>query len=397
MESAGATAGTASLGGLTTPDVDPDSSPVRARTTHVTPRVERLEVTAYEVPTDEPESDGTLEWDSTTIVIVEAFNGSERGIGYTYGDRSVATLIEAKLSDVVRGVDAMRPPSTWIEMRRALRNAGQPGAGAMAVSAVDMALWDLKARLLDLSLADALPRFRDSVPVYGSGGFTSYDHDALREQARGWLRAGMRAVKIKVGRDPDADPERVKVVRDVIGPNIELMVDANGAYASVAEALEHAERFRELGVVWLEEPLPNDDVAGLRHVRRARPAGLEIAAGEYNWSLFDADRLASADAVDVLQSDVTRCGGMTELLRIDGICRAHGVPFSGHCAPAASAHACCAMESVKHLEYFHDHVRVESLLFDGMLEPDGGALTPDDGRPGLGLELRSEADCFRAE
>ncbi len=397
MESPGATAGTTSPEGWAATHADPDPDPVRSRTTHVTARVEGLEATAYEIPTDEPESDGTLEWSSTTIVIVEAFNGRERGIGYTYGDRSVATLIESKLSEVVRGVDAMRPPSTWIEMRRALRNAGQPGAGAMAVSAVDMALWDLKARLLGLPLADALPRFRDSVAVYGSGGFTSYDHDTLREQARGWVRAGMRSVKIKVGREPDADPERIKVVRDVIGPNIELMVDANGAYGSVAEALEHAERFRELGVAWLEEPLPNDDLAGLRQVRRARPAGIEIAAGEYNWSLFDAERLVSADAVDVLQSDVTRCGGVTELLRIDGICRAHGVPFSAHCAPAASAHACCAMESVKHLEYFHDHVRAEALLFEGTLDPEGGRLTPDALRPGLGLELRSDADRFRAE
>ena len=240
--------------------IDRPAEPARSRTTRVKPKVEGLEVTAYEVPTDQPESDGTLKWDSTTAIVVEAFNGRERGIGYTYGDRSVKTLIESKLCDVVSGADAMRPPTAWVEMRRALRNVGQPGEGAMAVSAVDMALWDLKARLLGLPLADALPRFRDSVPVYGSGGFTSYDADALREQARGWVRAGMRSVKIKVGREPDADPERIKVVRDVIGPNIELMVDANGAYGSVAEALQHAERFRELGIVWLEEPLPNDDL-----------------------------------------------------------------------------------------------------------------------------------------
>ncbi|MGA8219561.1 MAG: enolase C-terminal domain-like protein [Solirubrobacterales bacterium] len=377
--------------------IDRPAEPARSRTTRVTPKVEGLEVTAYEVPTDQPESDGTLKWDSTTAIVVQAFNGRERGIGYTYGDRSVKTLIESKLCDVVSGADAMRPPTAWVQMRRALRNVGQPGEGAMAVSAVDMALWDLKSRLLGLPLADALPRFRDSVPVYGSGGFTSYDADALREQARGWVRAGMRSVKIKVGREPDADPERIKIVRDVIGPNIELMVDANGAYGSVAEALQHAERFRELGIVWLEEPLPNDDLPGLHRVRRERPPGIEIAAGEYNWSLFDAERLLSADAVDVLQSDVTRCGGVTELLRIDGVCRAHGVPFSGHCAPAASAHACCAVESVKHLEYFHDHVRVESLLFEGTLDPEGGALTPDGRRAGLGLELRSEAERFRAE
>jgi L-alanine-DL-glutamate epimerase-like enolase superfamily enzyme len=389
MENGGAIAGVALI--------ERPAERVHTRTTRVNPRVEGLEVTTYEIPTDKPESDGTLEWDSTTIVVVEAFNGRERGLGYTYGDRAVATLIESKLGEVVRGVDAMRPPATWVEMRKELRNVGQPGVGAMALSAVDIALWDLKARLLGLPLADALPRFRDDVAIYGSGGFTSYDPGDLREQARGWVEAGMRSVKIKVGRDPESDPERVKVVRDVIGPNVELMVDANGAYGSVAEALGHAERFREQGIVWLEEPLPNDDLEGLRRLRRERPAGIEIAAGEYNWSLFDAQRLLRAGAVDVLQSDVTRCGGVTELLRIDGVCRAHGVPFSAHCAPAVSAQACCAMESLKHLEYFHDHARVESMLFVGTLEPEGGRLRPDGRRGGLGLELRPEAERFRTE
>jgi L-alanine-DL-glutamate epimerase-like enolase superfamily enzyme len=390
MEPTGATVGAAApLGSIGRP-----LEAVRTRTTHATPRVEGLEVRVFEVPTDQPESDGTLEWDSTTVIVVEAFNGREKGLGYTYGDRAVATLIESKLSDLVRGADAMRPPTTWVEMRRELRNAGQPGAGAMAVSAVDVALWDLKARLLGLSLADTLPRFRDSVPIYGSGGFTSYDAARLREQARGWVRAGMRSVKIKVGREPEIDPERIKLVRDVIGPNAELMVDANGAYGSVAEALQHAQRFHELDVVWLEEPLPNDDPGGLAALRRERPAGIEIAAGEYNWSLHDAERLLADETVDVLQSDVTRCGGLTELLRIDGLCRAHGVPFSAHCAPAISAHACCAMESLKHLEYFHDHVRVESMLFEGVLEPSEGCLTPDGSRAGLGLELRPEASRF---
>ena len=369
---------------------------VRTRTTRVNPRVDGVEVTTYEIPTDQPESDGTLEWDSTTVVVVKAFNGREHGLGYTYGDRAVAALIESKLSEIVKGANALRPPTAWARMRSALRNAGQPGLGAMALSAVDIALWDLKARLLGLPLADALPRFWETVPVYGSGGFTSYDDHSLREQARGWVSSGLRSVKIKVGRNPETDPERIKAVREEIGPNVELMVDANGAYRSVADALRHAERFSEEGITWLEEPLSNDELDGLSAVRASRPGGIEIAAGEYNWSVFDAERLLGAGAVDVLQSDVTRCGGITELLRIDGVCRAHGTPFSAHCAPAVSAHACCAMQSLKHLEYFHDHVRVESMLFEGTLELDEGRLRPDGRRAGLGLELRGDAERFRA-
>jgi L-alanine-DL-glutamate epimerase-like enolase superfamily enzyme len=362
-------------------------APVRSRTTHISPSVEGLEVTAYEIPTDQPESDGTLEWDSTTIVVVEAFNGRERGIGYTYGDPAVAALIDSKLAAIVKGADAMRPPEVWAEMRRELRNAGQAGVGSMAISAVDIALWDLKSRLLSVSLADALPRIHRSIPIYGSGGFTSYDEAQLRRQLRGWIESGIRSVKMKVGRDPEGDPARVAAARDEIGPNAELMVDANGAY-SLPQALGLAERFAEQRVSWLEEPLSSDDVEGLAELRGRMPAGMAIAAGEYIWSSLDAQRLLEAGAVDVLQADVTRCGGITELLHIGGLCGANQVPLSAHCAPAVSAHVCCAVETVEHIEYFHDHVRIESMLFEGAPEQRNGELRPVESRAGLGLEPR---------
>jgi L-alanine-DL-glutamate epimerase-like enolase superfamily enzyme len=385
MKADGATAGMAApLGAMgQQPAVE-----VRSRTTEINPTIEGLEAIAYEIPTDQHESDGTYEWDSTTVVVVEAFNGRERGIGYTYGDRSVATLIESKLADIARGEDAMKPSAVWAEMRRELRNAGQQGVGAMAISAVDIALWDLKARLLGVPLSDALPRLRDSVPIYGSGGFTSYDEQRLREQLRGWVESGIRSVKIKVGRDPDADPTRVAIAREAIGPNIELMVDANGAY-TLPQALGLAERFAEQDVTWLEEPLSSEDLEGLAELRGRSPAGMAIAAGEYVWSSLDAQRMLEAGAVDVLQADVTRCGGITELLHIAGLCSARQMPFSAHCAPAVSAHACCAIETVQHVEYFHDHVRIESMLFEGATEPDGGVLRPDESQSGLGLEPRA--------
>jgi L-alanine-DL-glutamate epimerase-like enolase superfamily enzyme len=377
----------ATAGAEAPPAAGQEAASVRSRTTHVSPSVEGVEATVYEIPTDQPESDGTLKWDSTTIVVVEAFNGRERGIGYTYADRAAAALIESKLAAIVRGADAMRPPAVWAAMRRELRNAGQPGIGSMAISAVDIALWDLKSRLLGVSLADALPRIHDSVPIYGSGGFTSYDEPRLREQLRGWIESGIRSVKIKVGRDPEADPGRVAIARDEIGPNGELMVDANGAY-SLPQALGLAERFAEQQVSWLEEPLSSDDLDGLAELRGRMPAGMAIAAGEYIWSSLDAQRLLEAGAVDVLQADVTRCGGITELLHIGGLCGANQVPFSAHCAPAISAQACCAVETVEHIEYFHDHVRIESMFFEGAPEPEKGELRPIESRAGLGLEPR---------
>ena len=356
--------------------------------------IDRIEVSSYTVPTDSPESDGTLEWDSTTMVLVEASGGGEKGLGYTYGDVSVGKFIESKLASTVEGTDAMRPPAAWAAMESAIRNAGRPGVGAMAVSAVDVALWDLKARLLDVPLADVLPRFHDAVPIYGSGGFTSYSMEQLQEQLGGWVEEGIPRVKMKVGREPDQDPHRVRAVRDAIGDDTELMVDANGAYTR-KQALYWAEWFAESGITWLEEPVTSEDVEGLRLLRDRGPAGLAIAAGEYSWNLFYSGGLIEAGAVDILQADVTRCSGITDLLRIDGLCKARSMPFSGHCAPQIHAHACCAMETLVHLEYFHDHVRIENILFDGVLQPEGGYLRPDPSRPGLGIELkRSEADQY---
>jgi L-alanine-DL-glutamate epimerase-like enolase superfamily enzyme len=355
--------------------------------------VKGLTCAAYEVPTDAPESDGTLEWDSTTIVVVEVEGGGEHGLGHTYGDSAVRTLIESKLADPVRGADAMSPSAVWRAMRDVLRNAGQQGVGAMAVSAIDIALWDLKARLLGVPLADALPRARPRVPVYGSGGFTSYSDERLREQLSGWAERGIPRVKMKVGREPERDTDRVAAAREAIGSEVELMVDANGAY-DPKQALLWAERFREWDVRYLEEPVSSDDLEGLRLLRDRAPAGMAIAAGEYGWDLPYFARMLDAGAVDILQADVTRCGGISALLRLDGLCAARNVPLSAHCAPAVSAHACCAMESLVHLEYFHDHVRLEGMLFDGTLDPRDGYLEPDRSRPGLGLELRADAARF---
>jgi L-alanine-DL-glutamate epimerase-like enolase superfamily enzyme len=273
-------------------------------------------------------------------------------------------------------------------MLRAIRNAGRPGFGAMAIAAVDVALWDLKSRLLGLPLADVLPRFHERVPIYGSGGFTNYDDERLAAQLRGWVEAGIPRVKVKVGRDPGRDPERLALARETIGPDVELFVDANGAFGA-KEALRWAERYAEHGVTYLEEPVSSEDREGLRLVRDRGPAGMAIAAGEYEW---DLPRLCDlAGRVDVLQADVTRCGGITNMLRADGICKARNLPLSAHCAPAISAHVCAAIETAVHIEYFHDHVRAERELFAGTLEPDGGCLRPDPDVPGHGLALRESA------
>ena len=349
--------------------------------------VEALDVFARTIPTDEPESDGTLEWDSTTIVVVQAHAEGAVGVGYTYTHDAAARLIEDKLAPLVRGSDLDDVPAQWEELGRQLRNIGRPGIGFMALSAVDIALWDLKARLLDVPLVDLLGAVREEAAVYGSGGFTSYSLERLISQLRGWVQQGIPRVKMKIGRDPTRDPARLDAARAAVGEEAELYVDANGAF-SREEAVDWGRRFaHEWGVSWFEEPVSSADLEGLRLVREQAP--LDVAAGEYAFVPADFRNLLEAGAVDCVQADVTRCGGYTGFLHAARLAEEYAVDVSAHCAPQASAHVCCAVPNFRHIEYFHDHVRVEELLFDDVLTPVEGALRPDRTRVGNGLVVKT--------
>jgi L-alanine-DL-glutamate epimerase-like enolase superfamily enzyme len=358
--------------------------------------IERVAVSSYTVPTDFPESDGTVEWDRTTIVMVTASAAGEQGLGYTYADVATATLIEHELRPIVEGADALSPAATYMAMWRRIRNLGRPGICSMAISAVDCAIWDLKARLLGVPLVSLLGQVRTGAKVYGSGGFTSYSDQQLVKQFSGWANEGISSVKMKIGRDPERDLHRVRVAREAIGPEVELYVDANGAYDR-KQALRKAEAFAEVDVRWFEEPVSSDDLDGLRLVRDRAPATMDIAAGEYGYDLFYFRNMLAAGAVDVQQADITRCGGVTGFLQVANLCQAHNVPLSGHTAPALHAHVVCAVEPFKNLEYFHDHVRIERMFFDGLPQLVEGELRPDLSRPGNGLEFkRADAQKFAA-
>jgi L-alanine-DL-glutamate epimerase-like enolase superfamily enzyme len=346
--------------------------------------VERLEVAAYTIPTEAPESDGTLEWESTTLVVVHVEAGGKRGLGYTYGHAAAALVIDDTLREVVEGQDAFAIPAVSERLGRRVRNIGRPGIAATAISAVDAALWDLKARLLDIPLCTLLGRARETLPVYASGGFTSYAPTRLEEQLRGWVAEGIGRVKMKVGREPAADVSRIELAREAIG-SAELFVDANGAYTP-KQALAFAERFAQFDVTWFEEPVSSADFKGLRLVRERAPAGMDVAAGENAYVPADFRNLMGA--VDCLQADATRCLGITGFLRAAALAEAYSLDVSGHTAPSLHLHACLAVGRLRHVEWFHDHVRIERMLFDGFIEPVAGELRPDLSRPGHGLELK---------
>lgn len=343
--------------------------------------VERLEVAAYTVPTDLPEADGTLAWDETTLVVVQiALRGGASGLGFAYGHPAMVSVIAQTLTPNVIGLDVRDTTTAWTAMVRSIRNLGRPGLSSMAISAVDLAVWDAKARALGQPLHKLLGGCRESVPIYGSGGFTTYSMTQLVRQLEGWVEAGIPRVKMKIGTDWGqswrADIARIEAVRDAIGDDTELFVDANGGY-SRAQARRLGLQFaHEFGVSWFEEPVSSDDLLGLRGLVDALP--LDVTAGEYGYDLDYFEAMLAAGAVDVLQADIGRCGGITEWLRVAALTAAEQVPFSGHCGPAIHLHAATVPPNLRHLEYFHDHVRIERMLFDGVVEPHGGTLTPSN-------------------
>ena len=344
---------------------------------------------AFSIPTDLPEADGAYNWDKTTLIVIDVTAGSKTGFGYTYAGASVVGLVNDSLAAVLEGLGALDVPKASRMLWRAVCNLGRSGLAACAISALDLALWDLKAKLLDVPLGDLLGRERDTVKIYGSGGFTNYDDATLSRQLAGWVeRDGCQAVKMKIGTEPARDPGRIQAARAAIG-DAALFVDANGALTP-RQSLTLLDRAGPSGISWFEEPVASDDLAGMAMVRAHAGAEVDIAAGEYCYTLDDVRLMLQAGAVDVQQCDITRCGGITGFMQVAALCEAHHVPLSGHCAPSAHMHAACAAPRLRHLEWFHDHVRIETMLFEGAPLAKDGQIAPDRTQPGSGLSLKEQ-------
>lgn len=348
-----------------------------------------LEIKVYTIPTTSPESDGTIQWQSTTFILVTIHAADQHGLGYTYADASSAEVISGLLKPLIVGENVFDIPGIHARMLQAIRNQGNCGIAMMAVSAVDSALWDLKARLLGIPLSTLLGRTKASMLIYGSGGFTSYNPGQLQRQLGGWAEDGMAHVKMKIGRDAARDVQRVSLAREAIGPDVKLFVDANGAY-TVKQAILQAREFAPYAVSWFEEPVNAEDHPGLRFIREHVQPEVNIAGGEYGYTLPYFKRMLEDQTVDVLQADATRCGGITGFLKAGFLAEAYALPFSSHCAPMLHLAAALALPSFYIAEYFYDHARIESMFFDGFVTPQNGYMQPDLSRPGLGIEFKYE-------
>lgn len=356
----------------------------------------RLAAQAYRVPTDAPEGDGTLAWSSTTLVLVEAFADGVSGIGWTYGPSAVVDVVAELLAPVVADVDPDDVPAAWLAMQHRLRNAGRPGVAGLGLAAADCAIWDLKARRHHLPLARLLGTARREVPVYGSGGFTTYDAERQHRQLSGWVHdEGIPRVKVKIGEswgtEISRDLARMAAARRTIGDDAELYVDANGAYQR-KQAIRVMRDAADLDVRWYEEPVSSDDLPGLGLVRnQVLP---DVAAGEYGFDLVYFHRMAPY--VDCIQIDVTRCGGISEFQRAAAVAAAAGLEVSAHCAPHQHLPVAAAVPNLRHIEWFHDHIRIETMLFEGAVAAKGGMATVNLTEPGNGLALRrADADPLR--
>jgi L-alanine-DL-glutamate epimerase-like enolase superfamily enzyme len=355
----------------------------------MTEPITAVRTSVFRFPTPTPEADGTFAWDATTAVTVEVEAGDRTGLGWTYSSPAAAAVVDDELAQVLGRHDAFDIPGAWQALHRAGRNLGTRGLFAQ----VDIALWDLKARLLETPLADLFGRVRDRVPVYGSGGFTTFDDAQLTSQVEGWQAAGCTAMKIKIGESwgsrIDRDLERVSRLRELAGDDAQLMVDANGGY-SPGEARRVGAVLDELGVVWFEEPVSSDDVPALELLRGVLRC--DVAAGEYVSEDRDAARLLPA--VDCLQLDVTRCGGYTGWLRCAALAAAAGLEVSGHCAPALHAPVAAAAPRLRHVEWFADHARLEPLLADGVPPVADGTMVPNRAT-GHGMTLAAGSQRWR--
>lgn len=357
-------------------------------------KIERVDVAVYTVGTPEPEADGTLRWGATTAVVVHIHAGGAAGLGWTYSSPAAAAVITEQLAAVVGGRSPFDIAGAWQAMQRSCRNFGVRGLVMQALSAVDIALWDLKARLCDEPLTALLGQVRPAVPIYGSGGFTTLDDSQLGEQVATWRAAGCRAMKIKIGQDWGADItrdlRRVRQLRECAGDDVALMVDANGGYTP-GQARRVGAALDELGVVWFEEPVSSDDLKGLDAVRAS--VRCDVAAGEYVSDLYDARRIAAV--VDCLQLDATRCGGYTGWLAAAAVAASRNLEVSAHCAPALHAPVAASITNLRHLEYFIDHTRLEPKLFDGLPPAADGVLIPATTGRGHGMSIAATAAHYR--
>jgi L-alanine-DL-glutamate epimerase-like enolase superfamily enzyme len=331
----------------------------------------------------------TVETVGFTVVRIITDQGLE-GIGVTYhevGGEATKVLIDRNFSPRLLGRDPLQTEVIYADLVGYLRGIGRKGMMLCALSAIDIALWDLKGKIVDLPLYRLLGGAKTEVPVYASGGWTSYDDDELVEEITGMVKRGYTQVKFKVGVEGGTnlrrDVRRVASVRDAIGPDIGIMLDANNCW-DAATGVQFANRVRDFDILWLEEPVPADDLPGLARFKRG--TDVPLATGEHEYTKFGVRDLLREEAADIVQIDGARGGGYTEMLKIAALTQAWNVKFAPHAMENIHAHLVSAVPNALVLERLLMFEDITAKLFKDVPTPiDGMMAIPD--KPGLGLDL----------
>jgi L-alanine-DL-glutamate epimerase-like enolase superfamily enzyme len=354
-------------------------------------RIERAVVKFFDVPTEVPEKDGTLEWQSTGLVTLELYAQNHIGLGYTYADRATSEAIVQHGLPVILGRECGDHFILVEKIKKLCRNLGNSGISAMALSAIDIALWDLRARSLNISIQELLGIRRRNVSFYGSGLFLSNETSELTKQVHLFKELGIHKFKMKIGEDLEGDMARVRLVRDLIGKDSDIYVDANGAYNPKA-ALNIAYQLAKENVSWFEEPITSDDKRGLQYLRNNFPYSLQLVAGEYCYQTADVLELLENKAVDVLMVDATRCEGISGMIIASHLARAFNIPFSTHCAPLLHGNIGVSFDNLLISENFYDHYLIERKYFEHQGSYENGKFIPDENQCGFGWKLRKNKE-----
>lgn len=349
--------------------------------------IESIRTDSYRVPLEEVLSDsthGSIPHFELVTVRVRDKDGAE-GMGYTYAVNSGAAafqvLIEGYLKDVVIGRDADATEKLWQDMWWKVHYSGRGGHATSAISAVDVALWDLKAQRLNMPLWRLFGGYDPVVDVYAGGIDLDFTIDALLKQADGFLKHGHRAIKMKAGRPRlSEDIERVRSMRKHLGEDFPIMVDANMRWTA-DQAIRAARAFRDYNLVWLEEPTIPDDVAG--HVRVVREGGIPVATGENMHTLYEFQQMISAGGVTYPEPDVSNCGGMTIFRKIAAVAEAHNLPVTSHGAHDLTVQLMAAAPNRRLMEVHG--FSLDRFVADPMKIVNGLTTAPE--RPGHGIEL----------
>lgn len=363
--------------------------------TPVGDRISWIKLSSVTLPLDEPISDAKVltgrQSPMTEVVLLFAeikTASGQQGTGFSYSKRAGGPAQYAHAKEIARrilGEDASDIGKIYEQLLWAGASVGRSGVATQAIAAIDIALWDLKARRANLPLAKLLGSYRDSVQTYNtSGGFLHTPLEQVKENATASLAHGIGGIKIKVGHpDERVDLARVAAMREHLGPTVPLMVDANQQWDRPT-AMRLGRRFEEFDLTWIEEPLDAYDAVG--HADLARVLDTPIATGEMLSSVAEHCRLIEERSVDILQPDAPRIGGITPFLRLAALANHHGLDLAPHFAMEIHVHLAAAYPREPWVEHFE---WLDPLFNERLETQNGRMLVPN--RPGLGFTLSDQA------